>query len=167
MSRKRRKIKKIKSYLGYAIIACGVLAILSLLLTGVVLVAPEGMDNIKINGFTAIFGWVTENELILGFKKLTVMTNFSFMGLLIIIFPLAGTIISLLKNKTLELLSILFFLAGAVFAYLLKTDFLNSATELLKNIMQFYTAKLGIGAILSGTFSTVGVMLCAIKLYLK
>ena len=132
MAKKRKLIKKIKPYIGYAIAVCALLAILSLLLTGVVLVPPtESMEKISISGFTAIFGWSTEIER-MGIKVVTEYTTFSFMGLLVLVFSILGAVASLINNKTLNIISILLFVAGAIFVFLLKIDFVNAGTDALK-----------------------------------
>ena len=105
----------------------------------------------SFTGFQIMFGYVEEikagNTVITSIEHL----KFSFMALLAFGLPLIGGVLLLTKNKLINLIATICYVAGAVMLFILPTFVV---TEIY--IADLFTSSLAVGAILSAICSILG-----------
>ena len=158
---RRKKMKKFLSISKIILASLSLLAILSLLLP-VVKIDHFIKDDSMVNGFNLIFGWNYKGELV------TVKyTNFTFAGLLAIIFPIAGTVFALFKTKMCGVFSAACFTFALVVCAFMPNILTSSATEAFKVILDSSKLYLGVGAYIAIVLNGLMAILTLIKTFYK
>jgi len=155
---RRKKMKKFLSISKIILASLSLLAILSLLLP-VVKIDHFIKDDSTVNGFNLIFGW--------NYKGTVKSTNFTFAGLLAIIFPIAGTVFALFKTKMCGVFSAACFTFALVVCAFMPNILTSSATEAFKVILDSSKLYLAVGAYIAIVLNGLMTILTLIKTFYK
>lgn len=158
MAKKKKSKNILKSYGGFAVLVLTVATFTMLFLTNVKYDFIAGIT--EVNGLSAVFTWkLTDIDMVL--------SGFNILALLAYVLPISALVLSLLfgKGKFINIIVLACFVISAVFFFIIPATM--PLTEIGKSTVALADAKLGIGAILGGTFSVLSAVVTLLKILVK
>lgn len=113
-------------------------------------------DSLAYSGFQVIFGH-SGKASVLGFVTEKQILNFSILSLLAVLLPLVGSFSIVSKNKIVKLVGSLMMIAGAVLCFIVP-NLVVYASDAIATTFKALGISLGVGAILSGIFFSIGAL---------
>lgn len=150
MAKSKRKRNKVLSYIKYGAILFALVGVIMAVFSYV------NYGDSAFTGFQVIFGY-TGKASIFGIAISTSIFTFSIVALLAVLLPIVGSLSILCKNKIVKLFGVLFMITGAVLCFLMP-NFVVYASDTISAAASLVGASLGIGAILSGVFFSLGAL---------
>ena len=150
MAKSKRKRNKLLTYIKYGAILFAVVGIIMAVFSYV------NYGDTAFSGFQVIFGY-TGKASIFGILISTNVLSFSIVALLAIVLPLVGSFSIICKNKIVKLIGALMMIAGAVLCFLMP-NFVVYSSDAIATAASLVSASLGVGAILSVVFFSLGAL---------